>query len=387
MERAFRLTLVVVLALLSAVPALGATFGTDPIPVSVGPSGQAANAPSGSSAISGDNRTARYVAFHSNASNLVPGDTNGMQDVFLYRRPAGSAGVSRLDQQPARPAGSLIRVSVGPHGQQANGNSADPALDGSVQRAPRCVAFQSDATNLSPSDHDRQWDIYVRDLKAGTTRLVSGGVGPAAVDPAISGDCSQVAFTSAGRIYVGNGLRGGRARFLANGTNPDVSLDGSAITWERGHSVFLRRLGRTTQVAPVGGNPHVSDAGASRKWAVVFNTPVPLTSGDSGTGMDVYMRVFGARGGVQRTKLISGRDGNSLGGDSFNGGITAYASANGIITFTNTIGSDTTLWYINLNSGNIDDLAHGQTTNGKPGIFDVATSARANFVAFSSTDP
>ena len=196
MERAFRLTLVVVLALLCAVPALGATFGTDPIPVSVGPSGQGANAPSGSAAISGDNRTARYVAFHSNASNLVPGDTNGMQDVFLYGRPSGSAGVSRLDQQPARPAGSLIRVSVGPHGQQANGNSADPALDGSVQRAPRCVAFQSDATNLSPSDHDGQWDIYVHDLKAGTTRLVSGGVGPAAVDPAISGDCRQVAFTA-----------------------------------------------------------------------------------------------------------------------------------------------------------------------------------------------
>src|SRR5207248_1005348 len=187
MERAFRLTLVVVLALLCAVPALAATFGTDPIPVSVGPSGQAANAPSGSAAISGDNRTARYIAFHSSAANLVPGDTNGMQDVFLYRRPAGGAGVSRLDQQPARPAGSLIRVSVGPRGRQANGNSADPALDGSVQRAPSCVAFQSDATNLSPADPNRQWDVYVRDLRAGTTRLVSSGVAAAAVDPAISG--------------------------------------------------------------------------------------------------------------------------------------------------------------------------------------------------------
>ena len=75
MERAFRLTLVVVLALLSAVPALAATFGTDPIPVSVGPSGQAANAPSGSAAISGDNRTARYVAFHSNGSSVGGGDS------------------------------------------------------------------------------------------------------------------------------------------------------------------------------------------------------------------------------------------------------------------------------------------------------------------------
>src|SRR4051794_2405927 len=225
-------------------------FGQDPVAVS---SIHGANGPSGSAALSGDNRIARYVAFHSFASNLTVGDTNGALDVFLY---------NRLSQK-------ISRVSVAGRGRQANGASANPAIDGSVQRAPRCVAFQSQATNLAAGDKSSDWDIYVRDLKTRKTRLVSRGAPGSAVDPAISGDCRQVAFTSSGRIYAGRGLGGGKARFVARGTNPDVSLDGSAIAWERGHGVWLRRRGRTSRVAAVGGNPHVSDGGASRNWAVV----------------------------------------------------------------------------------------------------------------------
>ena len=366
MARLPRRASAVVIALAVAAPAvLARTFGAEPVAVSAG-----THAPSGSPAISGDNRVARYVAFHSYASNLVPGDTNGMLDVFVYRRLGGG----------------IVRASVSSRGAQANGPSANPAVDGSVQRAPRCVAFQSQATNLVPGDHDGRWDIYVRDLNARTTRLVSKGIASSAVDPAISGDCRQVAFTAAGRVYVGDGLHPGRPRFLARGTNPDVSLDGSAITWERGHGVWLRRDGRTTRVAAIGGNPHVSDGGSSRVWGVVFDTPAPLTRGDSGTGFDVYLRTFKRTGGVRSTRLISGRGGQTLGGDSHNGGITAYAPVRGIIVFTSTTGSDSTLWYSNLHTGNIDDLAHASSDNpSQPAIFDVASSARANYVVFSST--
>src|SRR5947208_6235077 len=193
MARLPRRASAVVIALAVAAPAvLARTFGAEPVAVSAG-----THAPSGSPAISGDNRVARYVAFHSYASNLVPGDTNGMLDVFVYRRLGGG----------------IVRASVSSRGAQANGPSANPAVDGSVQRAPRCVAFQSQATNLVPGDHDGRWDIYVRDLNARTTRLVSKGLATSAVDPAISGDCRQVAFTAAGRIYVGDGLHPGRPRF------------------------------------------------------------------------------------------------------------------------------------------------------------------------------
>jgi hypothetical protein len=343
--------------LVFAAAALGRTFGPEPVAVSA--SSRGANGPSGSPAISGDNRVVRYVAFHSFASDLTPGDTNGALDVFLYTRATRK----------------LSRVSLTNKGRQANGASANAALDGSVQRAPRCVAFQSQATNLSPADRDRSWDIYVRDLKARKTRLLSRGVAASALDPAISGDCRQVAFTSAGRIYIANGLKGGRPHVVARGTNPDLSLDGSALTWERGHGVWLRRRGRTSRVVAVGGNPHVSDGGASRIWSVVY---------DGAT--DVYIKVFKSSGRAVKTKLISGRNGKSLGGTSHNGGITAYAHPRGIVTFTNTQGSETTLWYMNLHTGNIDDLAHAHSHDGSAAIFDVATSARANYAVFSSTD-
>jgi hypothetical protein len=343
------LALVAVLALAGTAGA--GIFGPEPVAVSSSQQ-RAANAPSGSPAISGDNRVVRYVAFHSFASNLTPGDTNGALDVFLYNRFSGKT----------------TRVSVTNNGRQANGASGNPAIDGSVQRSPHCVAFQSQATNLAAGDRDQSWDIYVRDLRTRKTRLISRGIGPSAVDPAISGDCRQVAFTAAGRIYVGNGLKGGKPHYVARGTNPDLSLDGSAITWERGHGVWLRRRGRTSRVAAVGGNPHVSDGGASRIWSVVY---------DGAT--DVWMKVFGSGGGAFKTKLISGRNGHSLGGTSHNGGITAYAHPRGIVVFTNTQGSDTTLWYMNLHSGNIDDLAHASSP-----IYDVAASARANYAVFSS---
>ena len=92
------------------------------------------------------------------------------------------------------------------------------------------------------------------------------------------------------------------------------------------------------------------------------------------------MKAFRSAGGAFTTKLISGRAGHSLGGTSHNGGITAYAHPRGIVTFTNTQNGHTTLWYMNLHSGNIDDLAHTDAE-----IFDVATSARANYAVFSST--
>jgi hypothetical protein len=98
------------------------------------------------------------------------------------------------------------------------------------------------------------------------------------------------------------------------------------------------------------------------------------------------MRTFKATGGVRGTRLISGRNGRTLGGDSHNGGVTAYAWQRGIVVFETTSGQQTVLWYMNLHTGNIDDLAHAHSSDGSAAILDVATSARANYAVFSSTD-
>jgi Tol biopolymer transport system component len=122
--------------------------------VSVGPGGQQANNESFEPAISADGR---FVAFWSQASNLVAGDTNLDADVFVRDR---AAQVTR-------------RVSVGPGGQQANGGSFDTVISADG----RFVAFVSYASNLVAGDTNDTSDVFVRDRVAKVTRRVSVGSG------------------------------------------------------------------------------------------------------------------------------------------------------------------------------------------------------------------
>ncbi len=95
----------------------------------------------------------RYVAFSSWASNLVAGDTNGSADVFLRDRQTGTT----------------TRVSVDSLGTQGDGDSSGPAISADG----RFLAFESVATNLVPSDTNGIRDIFVHDRQTGTTERVS----------------------------------------------------------------------------------------------------------------------------------------------------------------------------------------------------------------------
>jgi Tol biopolymer transport system component len=106
--------------------------------VSVGQDGAQADGGSGFASLSGDGR---YVAFDSNATNLVPGDTNGTQDVFVHDRRTGR----------------MKRVSVTAGGDQADRGGQDPELSADG----RFVAFHSDATNLVPRDTNGVFDVFV----------------------------------------------------------------------------------------------------------------------------------------------------------------------------------------------------------------------------------
>jgi hypothetical protein len=368
--------------LLAPSAASAGIFGTTPIPISVGPHGEAANGPSGHPAISGDDRMARYVAFDSAASNLVGRDTNGRTDVFVWSRPHGRQGLSL--SAPARPSGALVRASVSSGEVQGNGDSSNPSLDGSMHSRPHCVAFQSTSTNLAAGDADSVSDVFVRNFSRGRTALISRGIAAPAVNPSIDGNCGSVAFEAGGMVFVAR-ERGGRPRLLGSGTNPSYARDGSAIVWQQGGGIMLRAGGHTIRVADNGSDPHVSDR-TQGAWGVVFQTGARLTGNDTNPGSDVYMRIV--RGGhVRATDLISAsrRGAQSLGGTSVAGGISAYGALHGIVTFANVQGGQDTLYYRNNHTGNIDDLAHA--SGGALSIFDVATSARANFVAFSSTYP
>jgi hypothetical protein len=137
--------------------AFGATAHT--VRASVSSGGVQGNAGSGQAgvAVSADGR---FVAFASDASNLVAGDTNGVSDVF----------VRDVRSQ------TTARVSVSSGGTQADDASNAQGL--AISPSGRFVTFTSDATNLAPGNDDSFCtpepcpDVYIRDRRTHTTRML-----------------------------------------------------------------------------------------------------------------------------------------------------------------------------------------------------------------------
>ena len=137
-------------------------------------------------AISADGRS---VAFESLASNLVTGDTNGQQDVFVHDWTTGIT----------------TRVSVANEGTQGNASSERPVLSADG----RFVAFQSLATTLVADDTNGVQDAFVHDRVTNVTRRVSvssagaeGNMGGA--EPSISADGRFVAFYTQSNLVGGD---------------------------------------------------------------------------------------------------------------------------------------------------------------------------------------
>lgn len=122
--------------------------------VSKDSSGNQGNSFSQSCAISNDGR---FVVFSSAASNLVPNDTNNMMDIFVRDRQAGTT----------------VRVSVDSNGVEGNANSGFLNQDMSISGNNRFVAFSSQATNLVPGDTNGLNDVFVHDMQTGATTRVS----------------------------------------------------------------------------------------------------------------------------------------------------------------------------------------------------------------------
>lgn len=144
----------------------------------------------------------QFVAYTSFSDNLVPNDTNQTGDVFVYTIATGET----------------TRVSVGTEGQQADAFSELPTLSNNGQ----WIVFDSAATNLSTEDTnttcdnngDKKFeencrDVYLYDQQSGTVQRVSVSSGGAETDKLslsghISGDGSTVVFASAGAGLVEN---------------------------------------------------------------------------------------------------------------------------------------------------------------------------------------
>ena len=266
----------------------------------------------------------RYVTFRTKASSLVAGDANGYEDVFVRDRTAGTT----------------VRVSVGPGGQEGNGPSGtvyglgEPSLaiaqsglvafgsfasnfvagditefaemDIFVNASPgggpelasqstsgengnfsaswpamssdgKVVAFLSGATNLIPSDGNGQWDVFVRDRAAHKTELAS-----------VTADGMQVNGDSYWPAISGDG------RYVAFGTSAPNTVPGDT---NASTDVFLRdRVGKTTERISFGlsgaqpdNECRVDSVSADGRYVTYGSGASNLIPGDTNDSYDVFV--------------------------------------------------------------------------------------------------
>lgn len=191
--------------------------------VSQTPAGLPAGNSTGHPEISTDGR---WIAFDSAATDLVVGDANDVQDVFLRDLESGTTEI----------------VSLTSAGTQADGHSALPSVSADGTR----VAFLSLALNLASPDANGDADVFVRDRSAGTTVRVSestAGVQGSGVfrSPTICADGSAVVFVSdAPDLVLGdtNGWFDVFVHDLIAGITERVSFKPSGGQWQVGQLLW-----------------------------------------------------------------------------------------------------------------------------------------------------
>jgi Tol biopolymer transport system component len=265
--------------------------------VSVDSAGNQANSRSVGSSISADGR---FVAFHSDASNIVPGDTNGKRDIFVRDTLTNTT----------------TRVSFDSAGNQANSESYYP----SISADGRFVAFLSNASNIVPGDTNNRDDIFVRDTLTNTTTRVS-------VDSA--------------------GNQGNRSSFGAS-----ISADGRFVAFESlasnlvedtndSYDIFVVDISSTRNV--INGTP-----GNDNQTGTSGNDIINGSEGD-----DVLT-------GLRAWDVLNGGDGNDIlsggkGFDNLNGGL-------GNDTLEGGAGNDVFVLGAGLGVDTISDFTNSQDT-------------------------
>ena len=285
---------------------------------SVASSGMEGDSPSRQPDISGDGR---FIAWQSNATNLVLGDTNASTDIFIHDRVTGTTA----------------RVSVASGGAQASQDSIDCDLSANG----RFVAFESDAPDLVAADTNNDTDVFIHDRQMGVTERLSVASSGSQADSgsfnaSVSGDGRFVAFESLATNLVASDSNGFTDVFVrdraqattvrvsvapagsqGNGSSvvPAISTNGRFIAftsfasnliagdtngWE---DIFLHdRLPGTTvrmslSVAAVQGNDSSDDAALSEdgRFTAFTSLASNLVGGDTNSTWDIFVRDEGTQ--------------------------------------------------------------------------------------------
>ncbi len=260
---------------------------------SAGSDGLAGDGGSFNADVSGNSK---ILAFRSRAENLDPADDNEAEDIFVRDLVRGTTE----------------RVSIGPAGEQGDGDSFSP----SISKNGRMVAFMSLSQNFHAPEGNSSWDVFVRDRKKGKTTLVSIATGGStgnnnSEDPAISGNGKFVLFWSRATDLVEGGVTGTQ--------------------------LYVRDLKkRTTTLLTVAAAGGASTGSAERgslskngRWAVFTSDGDDLVGNDTNGRRDVFVRDLKKRITTRVSVGFDGRevvDGASGGLISSNGRHVAFGS-------------------------------------------------------------
>ena len=252
--------LAALLALPAAAAPLRAQCATER--VNVGPGGVEAN---DHSALGAPNVSRNFlsangnvVAFWSSASNLVPNDTNGVADVFVRDRAAGTT----------------TRISVDSNGVEANGASSDPAISADG----RFVVFASAATNLVANDTNAKIDVFVHDRLLGTTARVSEATNGIEAN----GDSGRPDISADGRFVAYHGTSSNLAPQDTNTTQDVFVTD----LWTGLTNCVSVDAGFVSGNA-FSGNPALS---ANGRYVAFHSLAANLVAADTNGVVDVFVR-------------------------------------------------------------------------------------------------
>ncbi len=309
----------------------------------------------------------RYVAFVSAASNLVPDDTNGKNDVFVHDRHTGITE----------------RVSVASDGTQADNWSHDA----SISADGRYVAFYSYANNLVEGEQTYFSQVYVHDRLNGITERVSvasdGSLANASSSyTAISADGRYVAFSSSANNLVPNDTNGyyadifvrdrlngitERISVASDGTEanhrsglPSISADGQTLAFISDASnlvagdtnnvldifVHNRNTGITERVSVASDGAEANDWSGGPKISangqvITFSSAASnLVNGDTNNYMDAFIHDR-TTSTTERVSVKS--DGTQADDDSYSGSVSADGRYVAFLSYAH-----------NLDIGNVD---------------------------------
>jgi len=323
--------------------------------VSVTSDGGPANGDSSSPAISADGR---YLAFASEATDLVSDDTNGFDDVYLHDRLTGET----------------TRVSLSSAGTEGNSWSRFPAISANG----RYVAFLSQASDLVSDDSNNYDDVYLHDRVTGQTERVSlssggsgGNGGPAMLSgPSISADGRYVAFHSEASNLVAGDNNSCEDIFVHDqltGETERVSLSSDGVEGDSWST-----------------SPSIS---ADGRYVAFISWASNLVSGDSNDTDDVYLHNRGT-GETERVSLSSdGVEGDSWSTSpsiSADGRYVAFASrASNLVSEDNNGNED--IFVRHQSTGQTERISlSSDGTEGNGDSDAPSISADGRYVAFAS---